>query len=562
MAADGTLRIRILGDNSDLGQSLDGASDMLGGFAKGAAGILAGGGLLAGGAMVAGVFEAFSRDASSDRTAAALGLSAEDAEKVGSIAGRVWADAFGENIGEVEGAVEGVISTLGDFAEIGEDGVDRLTRKALTVAEVFNLDVSQAISAAGVLLSSGLVADADEAFDLITRGMQEMPAHLREELFEASTEYGKFFADLGISGEEAFGILVAAAEDGIYGIDKAGDAIKEFTVRVVDDSATTNDALAAIGLEADVMANKILEGGDTARTAFQTIIDKLLEVEDPAARAQLAVALFGEPLNDLSVVQIPEFLGMLQSMEGSLGDVEGATDRAADTAYDNLSTRWTETLRGAQQRFFTFADDEIIPKAEEVMEAYDKDGLGGAINKMAELWEESWPEVEAWIEETVIPWVTEDFGPRVVEIFGEIGKGAAGALARGFGEWAKGIPGRFFDNATQGQRDMSQNLPWVLGGPGGSSGGRSSGGTFGGGGGNVIPMAEGGLIRARPGGTRILAGEAGEDEVVAPLSKLAGLGGVTVVAPHYFGDHDELGRAVAAAIGTAQRRAQILSGVA
>lgn len=46
---------------------------------------------------------------------------------------------------------------------------------------------------------------------------------------------------------------------------------------------------------------------------------------------------------------------------------------------------------------------------------------------------------------------------------------------------------------------------------------------------DIVPdlpyLAEGGVVRARPGGTAIVAGEGREDEVVAPLSRLRSLGG-------------------------------------
>lgn len=49
---------------------------------------------------------------------------------------------------------------------------------------------------------------------------------------------------------------------------------------------------------------------------------------------------------------------------------------------------------------------------------------------------------------------------------------------------------------------------------------------------DIVPdipyLAQGGIVRARPGGTAIVAGEGREDEVVAPLSRLGSLGGGVV----------------------------------
>ena len=57
-------------------------------------------------------------------------------------------------------------------------------------------------------------------------------------------------------------------------LDKVGDAIKEFSIRVVDGSDTTAEGFAAIGLSADEMAAKFAQGGDAASQAFDQTIQR------------------------------------------------------------------------------------------------------------------------------------------------------------------------------------------------------------------------------------------------------------------------------------------------
>jgi len=412
MAKKGVLTVRIVGDEKSFTGALKGAQKSAEGFASKLPGVLGVAGAAGGAALAAGLVEAFQRDAATDKLGAALNLSDSEMEAAGRIAGEVWSEAFGDNIGEVNSAIEGVASTLGSFGELGEEAIGGLTRDALTIADVFNVDVSEAISAAGVLLNSGLVSDAEEAFDTITRGLQEMPAALRGELLEASTEYGQFFDALGFDAEEAFAILIQGAEDGQYGIDKAGDAIKEFGIRSTDMSTATQEAFEIIGLDAGKMAERILEGGDVARDAFDEIIEGLLAIEDPVAQANAAVALFGTPLEDLSVNEIPQFLESLLNIENGLGDVEDATDQVGETAYDNIKTRWTEAWRSAQEVFLTFADENVIPAVERILDAFEEDGLEGAIEQVKEEWEKAWPEIEEWLNDTVAPALAE-FGKTV-----------------------------------------------------------------------------------------------------------------------------------------------------
>jgi phage-related minor tail protein len=183
--------------------------------------------------------------------------------------------------------------------------------------------------------------------DLIAASMQEVAPGLRDELGEATTEYSKFFADLGFTGEETFALLAAA--DDKFSLDKTGDAIKELSIRATDGSTATQEAFAAMGMNADLMAQDIARGGEDARAAFDMIVDGLLDIRDPAKRAQTAVALFGTPVEDLSVAQIPEFLASLQGVGDGLGDVEGRADRLGDTLNDNAQTKITAFKRSIEQ---------------------------------------------------------------------------------------------------------------------------------------------------------------------------------------------------------------------
>lgn len=297
----------------------------------------------AGAALAGGLVIGMEREAVGDKLAAQLNLSEEESAKAGKIAGSLYAGAYGDSLGDVNEAVGAVVSTI---ADLDSGDVEQLSAKALDLAATFDTDVGDSVKTAGALLKSGLVSDADEAFDLIAAGMQTMPAALRDELGEATTEYSRFFADLGFSGEEAFGLLSTASDT--IELDKIGDSLKELTIRATDMSTTSVEAFEAAGLDAEAMASKILAGGDTAREGFDQIVDGLLGIEDPQKRANAAIGLFGTPLEDLGTAQIPDFLTKLQDMGGGLGDVEGRASALGDTLNDNASVRITGVKRSIE----------------------------------------------------------------------------------------------------------------------------------------------------------------------------------------------------------------------
>jgi len=329
------------------------------------AGKLAGVG--AGAALTKGFVDAIEADKGSRKLAGQLGLTGEDAKKAGEVSGKLYRDAYGESLAEVEGAVSAVASSLAKMSDNGGADVERLTRKAMDLASTFELDVPAAVNTAGILMKTGLAKDGDEAFDLLVGSMQKMPKAMQAELLPVMDEYSKHFADLGIDGSTAFGIIVNASKDGAIGMDKMGDALKEFTIRATDGSKTTVDAYKAIGVNSDEMAQKILAGGDDAEVAFGKIVTGLSNIEDPQARATAALALFGTPLEDLGTAKIPDFLNAIDPMGDSFDSLAGKADELGRTVGEGPGVAIEKFSREAQGQLQTFAA-QAIPYLQPVLD--------------------------------------------------------------------------------------------------------------------------------------------------------------------------------------------------
>lgn len=354
-----------------------------------AAGV-AGAGALAGAALVKGFSDAIENEAAGDKVAASFGLDPDVQARLGAVAGDLYADAYGESLGQVTEAAANVQRSLG---ELTDAEVEDLTANALDFASAFDTDVNDAVANAGFLLKNGLVKDGEEAFDILTTAMQRTAPAVRDEILAATQEYSTFFGDLGLSGSEAFGLMTRAAEKGgNFGVDKVGDALKELTIRATDMSSASVDAYEAAGLSAEDMASRFLAGGDEARGALSELVGGLQDIEDPVERANAAIGLFGTPLEDMSVTEIPEFLGQLQNVERGLGDTEGAADRMGDTLNDNLKTKIEGLKRGALQRLSDFMGNTVIPAVEKFGPVVEQ-GIGQAVAFI----QEKWPQIEATI---------------------------------------------------------------------------------------------------------------------------------------------------------------------
>lgn len=321
------LSLKILGDATSAQKAAGQTKKELSGLEQ-AMGKLKGpalaGGTAAGAALMKGLGDAIEADSLNNKLAAQMNLDPAEQEAAGKLAGDLYRGAYGESLAEVNDAISAVGSTLTTMTANGGADVERLTKKALDLAGAFDVDVAEATTAAGAMLNSGLAKDADQAMDTITSAMQRVPAGVRDEILPSLTEYSKHYAALGMDADTVAGIMVNASAQGAIGVDKMGDALKELTIRSTDGSAATIAAYEAMGLSSDDMAAKMLAGGDTAAGGFAEIVAGLQGIENPVDQAAAAVALFGTPLEDLGVDQIPAFLGTIDPLGDSFESVAGA----------------------------------------------------------------------------------------------------------------------------------------------------------------------------------------------------------------------------------------------
>jgi len=386
------------------GEASGGFSSKLMDGLKGIGGLVGVAGI--GASLAAGVVGGMEREKLGDKVAAQLNLAGPEAEKAGTVAGNLYAGAWGESLDETHDAVATVMSSIPGMMDAPAASLEGVTAKALDMATAFDVDVNESVGAIGVMMREGLAPDANAAFDLMVGGMQRVPAAFREELLPAFTEYSGYFGDLGISGETAMNMMIRGAENGTIGIDKMGDAVKEFQIRSTDMSKATGEVYDTLGLDMQDMTNMLLAGGDSAQDALGQIINGLTEIEDPAARAEAAIGLFGTPLEDLSVNEIPNFLGMLDPAGDALDNFAGSSDKLGDTLNNNTATAFESLKRGISTAFV--------------------DAVGGAAIKMTELYNAVKP-VGEWLSKYADVW-----GPFAVGI---------GLVAGAFGAWTLAASG-------------------------------------------------------------------------------------------------------------------------
>ena len=288
-----------------------------------------------GGAIAAkGFLDATSKEAGSDLLAARIGLSPEESARIGKIAGGLYGNAYGEDLGQVNDAIDGIKGNIGDLGSFSNKELTDMGAKALDLSKIMDEDVGRVTRGVGQLMRNGLAKDGTEAFDLIASASQKLPKEMRGELLDTIEEYSADLSSLGLTGPQAMGALSASVKAGARNTDLAADALRELSIRGIDGTKATAAGFTALGLDADVMAQKLAAGGPSAQKATSEIIQALSGMSDPIAQEAAGVALFGTRYEELG----PKAIAALDPATAGLTDYEGAAKKAGDTLNDNTAS--------------------------------------------------------------------------------------------------------------------------------------------------------------------------------------------------------------------------------
>ncbi|MEV7011541.1 phage tail tape measure protein [Streptosporangium sp. NPDC051022] len=356
-----------------------------------------------GAALVDGIQGALEKEEILAELFAKVGASEKEMERFGRVAGQVYADGYGEGLGDVTEAVRSLIQNVDGIRGASEESLGTLSKRALDTAQILDEDVSTVVRAVAKMLATDLVSSADEAFDLLVRGAQ-LSGNEADDLLDTFSEYSTQFRTLGLSGEQAMGLIVQALRGGARDSDTAADAVKEFAIEAVQGGARVKQGFKDLGLNADDMVARFAKGGPTAAKAFDLVLDKLRGIEDPAKRNAVAVELFGTKAEDLGAAL---FAMDPSKAVDALGQVDGAAKKAGDTLHDTASNKIEQWKRGLTTGIVDFLGGTVLPGIESFVTQLNEnfnftDALAKVEEwkeKLGEIWDSIVADVQEWVSE-------------------------------------------------------------------------------------------------------------------------------------------------------------------
>lgn len=307
--------------------------------------------------------------AATGQISAATGATGAELETLQGVMENVYGNNYGDSMADVADAVATVSQQMKGLSD-GE--LQSVTEGAFALRDVFQYDVAESVRAANALVNNFGIS-GDDAMNLIAAGAQN-GLDFSGELLDTISEYSVQFAKVGIDADQMFQIMQAGADSGAWNLDKVGDAIKEMSIRVVDGSDTTAAGFQAIGMDADIMAQKFATGGETAQQAFQETIQALAGMEDPVQQNIAGVNLFGTMWEDLG----PEVVAQLASITDEAYAAGDELQKMQEVKYDNLG----DALKGLGRQL----EVELLPLANEltsfltdILQKVNFDGLAEGI---------------------------------------------------------------------------------------------------------------------------------------------------------------------------------------
>lgn len=322
----------------------------------------------------------------SNHIQASTGVTKEEMEGLKNVMADVYADNFGEDMNDVADAVANVKRNIGGTDEVIRDAAEA----ALGFRDAFGYEVQESTRAAKALMDNFGIS-AKDAYDLMAKGAQN-GLDYSGELIDNINEYSVQFGKAGLSAEDMFNIMQSGAESGAWNLDKIGDAVKELNIRLVDGSDTTAAGLEAIGMNADEVAKKMSNGGETARKTYQKVIKSLAEMDDKQAQNIAGVNLFGTMWEDLG----PEVISHLADVDGAYSKAKGTMEEINKVQYDDAGAALETLKRKAETSLLLPLSEKIMPAVseatnaaigymEQLASAYETKGVNGLVEKAGEI---------------------------------------------------------------------------------------------------------------------------------------------------------------------------------
>ena len=286
--------------------------------------------------------------------AAATGTATDAMGEYQTAIENVYKNNFGDSLEDVAGKMAKVKEITG---EIDPSNLQTMTEKAITLEDVFGMDMSESLRGVQSLMDHFGIS-SEEAFDLMSSGAQQ-GLNFSDELGDNIAEYAGKFAEAGFSADEYFQYLQNGSQGGAYNLDKVNDSLNEVTTRLAD--GTIEGALDSFDSNTQEVFKAWQDGKATQQDVVNAIVQNIKNTTNEQDKMNLAATAFGTMAEDGGT----KFIESLSSVGDSFDNVKGKADELANVKYDTPQS----ALQGIGR---TLKVDMLQPIVEKLMPYLNK----------------------------------------------------------------------------------------------------------------------------------------------------------------------------------------------
>ena len=394
MASKGTLTVRIIGDdrsfNGAIGRMQSGLGSILGPIGK--VGAAFGGMALAAGSALIGIGNEF--DKVQDTIRIGTGATGKNLEGL--------MDDFRAVARDVPATFEDISTAVADLnTRLGLTGepLQEVAAQVLNLSRLTGSDLSQTIPAVTRLMKDWGVESEDiaSALDDVFVAAQATGIGI-DDLAQKAVQFGSPLRQLGFSFEETLALFGAFEQQGVN-IESVMSGLRQ-----------------SIG--------RFAREGEAPAKALRRVIEEIETLDSAAANAR-AIEVFGARAGPDLAAAIQEGRFNLEDLVKAIETSEESIERATEDT-DGFAEAWQSfknnvllALEGPATQVFGRLEElaqGLIPVVQDVADAFEREGLTGAMEVIKDEWEEAWPGIEKFLEETVLP-AMKDLGSKAIRAF-------------------------------------------------------------------------------------------------------------------------------------------------
>jgi hypothetical protein len=341
-----------------------------------------------------------------------------------------------------------VIAELDTRTDLAGDGLEAMAEQLLTLSRLMGGDARNTTREVTRLFNRfGLEAEAaSDMLDVLFRASQASGASV-DSLAADTTKYAATLQGMGFSLEESVALLAIFEREGVR-------------------SRTVMAALQ------QGIARLTRDGTVPASEALANLFSELQGLDHEAAQAR-GVEIFGDSARELidavrdGRLDIEGFTSAIVDGEMGIMDTAAATDgwrQALDRVKNNLKLQFEPIAREVFREVTKFVE-ELIPAAKRVEDAFNEDGLQGALAQIAVEWDRIYRERIEPLFVKFLEFLDTTVKPLALEIGKSIGAAIAAGMWSAFKSGVSNLFGPKFGervlrdlDATGGQIDL---LPFL-----------------------------------------------------------------------------------------------------